>query len=375
MAELREVFEMATKQVEPDLDSWKEQERRQQQARRRRKAGAIAVAAAIGIIAVGVAISANWGTRTEPANQPSSTPATSAVPETDYLIDLDTREMTPLPESIVGAGTSGSADVVRSGYAVSPDGSKLAYAGPDDDGVKEIFVVNLDGTGVQQVTNDLGAESPAWSPDGSKIAYVASPGPDPGNIFVLDLATGVSTQLTFHTGSKGASLEPPSFSADGSSIVYSVSTWEGSCCPPRDSHVRIVPVTGGKSARLVDGDDEGLGAADGKLSPDGSLLSYLCDEEGDGELLCLAKPDGSRTRVLVHGNDYLVSHSWSPDGTRIAYWELHSHDVLVVDVATGGVTHMAEGAFPVWLDDHTLIVRIDRCYDHALGGRSAGCSG
>lgn len=376
MTELKELFEMATKQVEPDLDSWKDQERRQQRAHRRRKVGAIAVAAAIGVMAVLVAIRAEQGTGTEPAIRPSPTPAAGAVPETDYLIDLGTGEMTPLPESIVGTRTSDSGDFVRSGYAVSLDGSRLAYVGSDGDGVKQIFVANLDGTGVEQLTTSdrsLQPESPAWSPDGSRIAYVSGPGNDLGNIFVLDLATGESTQLTFHTGSTGASFESPSFSADGSSIVYSVSSWDGPCCPPYHHHVRIVPSAGGRSVRLVGGD--GIGAADGRLSPDGSLLSYNCDANEDGQLLCLANADGSHARVLVHGNDFLASHSWSPDGTRIAYWELHSHDVFVVDVATGERTHVAEGALPVWLDDHTLIVRIDRCYDPALGARSPYCSG
>jgi len=49
MAELREVFEMTTKQVEPDLDSWRDQQRRQDRNRQRRRFGAIAVAAAIGV--------------------------------------------------------------------------------------------------------------------------------------------------------------------------------------------------------------------------------------------------------------------------------------------------------------------------------------
>jgi len=308
-----------------------------------------------------------------PTDTPSSDGSASAVPETDYLIDLDNGEMTPLPESIVGTGTNGYA---ASGYAVSPDGSRLAYVLVDAviasrgelDGVKQIFVANLDGTGVEPVTSDHGAKSPAWSPDGSRLAYVGSRGHDPGNVFVLDLATGASTQLTFHTGSTGASLEPPSFSPDGSSIVYSTDTWDGPCCPPQKIQVRIVPTSGGRSVRLVGGD--GIGAGAGKLSPDGSLLSYNCDAHAASRLLCLAKADGSDERVLVRGNDYLVSHSWSPDGTRIAYWELHSHDVFVVDVATGEGTYVAEGAFPVWLDDHTLIVRIDRCYDSALGARS-----
>jgi hypothetical protein len=44
MPELREVFEMTTKQMgEPDVDSWREQEKRQRNASRNKKIGAISL--------------------------------------------------------------------------------------------------------------------------------------------------------------------------------------------------------------------------------------------------------------------------------------------------------------------------------------------
>ena len=49
MHDLREVFEMVTKQTEPDLDSWKKQEDRQRSRSRNRRVGAIVVAAAAAI--------------------------------------------------------------------------------------------------------------------------------------------------------------------------------------------------------------------------------------------------------------------------------------------------------------------------------------
>jgi hypothetical protein len=52
MAEMSEVFEMTTKQMEPDQDSWNQQERRQRKTARNRKLGAFAVAAAISLSAV-----------------------------------------------------------------------------------------------------------------------------------------------------------------------------------------------------------------------------------------------------------------------------------------------------------------------------------
>jgi hypothetical protein len=76
MSELREVFEMVTKQTEPDLDAWNEQERRQRRASRNRKFGALAIAAAIGVVAVVVVIrAADEGTGTQPGGLPTPTAA------------------------------------------------------------------------------------------------------------------------------------------------------------------------------------------------------------------------------------------------------------------------------------------------------------
>ena len=76
MSELREVFEMVTKQTEPDVDAWREQERRQRRTSRNRKFGALAVAAVIGLVAVVVVIRAvDDGTGTQPGGQ--STPTTA----------------------------------------------------------------------------------------------------------------------------------------------------------------------------------------------------------------------------------------------------------------------------------------------------------
>lgn len=84
MSELREVFEMVTKETEPDVDAWREQERRQRRESRIRKVGALAIAAAIGIVAVVVVIrAADEGTGTQPGGEPTDTngiPTEQAIP-------------------------------------------------------------------------------------------------------------------------------------------------------------------------------------------------------------------------------------------------------------------------------------------------------
>jgi hypothetical protein len=73
MPDLREVFEMTTNQMgEPDVDSWREQERRQRNASRNKKIGAFAVAVAIAVVAVIWIVGTSGGQdTTTPANQPA----------------------------------------------------------------------------------------------------------------------------------------------------------------------------------------------------------------------------------------------------------------------------------------------------------------
>jgi hypothetical protein len=77
MPDLREVFEMTTKQMgEPDLDAWGEQQKRQRKANRSKKIGAFAFAAAIVVVAVAVIIGTRAGEdTTTPANQPTVNPS------------------------------------------------------------------------------------------------------------------------------------------------------------------------------------------------------------------------------------------------------------------------------------------------------------
>jgi hypothetical protein len=63
---------VTTRQIEPDLDAWREQEHRQRRVARNRKVGAIAVVAVIAIVAGMLIARSVGGSSTQPAIPPSS---------------------------------------------------------------------------------------------------------------------------------------------------------------------------------------------------------------------------------------------------------------------------------------------------------------
>jgi dipeptidyl aminopeptidase/acylaminoacyl peptidase len=390
----RELVERAVRALVREEPSFDDLIKRRHRKRRNQRiaAGVVGIAvfvAAVWIVTSGLSFDrtprpADPGGATGPEmNNPVPKSAVGPVPQTDYLIDLDTGEMTPLPASIAGNRTDPRDSANE--YAASPDGSRLAYTDQGGNGESQIFVANLDGTGIEQVTHEVDrALSPAWSPDGSKIAYIGWHDRDGGpadylrDVFVLDLATGASTQLTFATREPDPAKPDwspwrafsPSFTPDGSSIVYETDRGDPSAIH-YETEIRMVPVAGGESVLLPEGTIESP-----DLSPDGSRWAYAWPTE-TSNCVCVSNADGTGERVLIPGGqDAINGTRWSPDGARIVYWEFHSNNVSIVDFATGQVTHVAEGYQPTWLDDHTLIIEMNNCYDPAIAARVLqGCGG
>jgi Tol biopolymer transport system component len=297
----------------------------------------------------------------KPAQHPTGPPQiVGAIPNIDYVIDLTTGQTTPVPDAIVRSlGKSRQSGQ----FAASLDGSQLAFVGTGEEGIPQIFVARLDGTGVRQVTHDpTGASSPAWSPDGTRIAYLGSRIGQVGNLFVLDVSSGRLRHVTGRTAAPG-SLQ---FTPDGSALLYTWGPGPG---------LRIVSVEGGKSTLLIEPGRGLHDAGNGSLSPDGSLVTYLgggsplspdgspltyqgheIEHAGPGRFL--SHVDGTGFRFLPGGASN-TSGTWSPDGTRIVCSGddgVSGGGVLVIDVATGDITHRVEGRSAIWVDDHRLLV-------------------
>ena len=109
-----------------------------------------------------------------------------------------------------------------SGAEISPDQSKVLYGTsyysvPENKGNRELFVMNIDGSNVQQLTKTPGGEYNAvWKPDGSKIAFLSG---HSGSMQMWEMDTNGKNSVQISDIDGG--ISGFKYAPDMSKIVYS----------------------------------------------------------------------------------------------------------------------------------------------------------
>jgi hypothetical protein len=92
----------------------------------------------------------------------------------------------------------------------SPDGTRILFTRNIVGGFDDIFVMNTDGTGVTNLTNNPGGYfSPKWSPDGARVIFATNSGISKMN------PDGTGVSVLTNNGSN------PEWSPDGSKVAFS----------------------------------------------------------------------------------------------------------------------------------------------------------
>ncbi|MBI2685160.1 MAG: S9 family peptidase [Acidobacteria bacterium] len=121
-----------------------------------------------------------------------------------HIWTFDVSEALKAP--VAGTQRTRGTDYTVGGIAWSPDGKKIAFSAqrnPDlvQSSTADIYVLTLDGNGVQKVVGQPGVDNgPVWSPDGKFIAFSSAMGqvklPDLRRIAVVGADGGVVRSLT-----------------------------------------------------------------------------------------------------------------------------------------------------------------------------------
>jgi TolB protein len=98
----------------------------------------------------------------------------------------------------------------------SPTGTQVAFTS-DRSGTPQIYLVGADGLNLRRLTNESYADRPTWSPPPfNEIAFAARTGPG-YDIKIYDLASGMTRQITFGEGTN----ESPAYAPNGRHIAFS----------------------------------------------------------------------------------------------------------------------------------------------------------
>ena len=219
--------------------------------------------------------------------------------------------------------------------AWSPNGDKIAFAAgrrntfEQNKPTSDIYVVNVDGTGLTQLTRDSGFNgSPNWSPDAKQIAFTSNRDSDgKPKIWVMNADGSNQREIAnsgITTGSPFYNLHP-AWSPDGTKILFSQYR---ACRGNVDAEVAIyVMDADGSNSRLLTNDPNSCGVySSPRWSPDGTkiLASFRArprNDIGPPTQIIVMNADGSNPINISNRGQYFFNTGQSTFTDAQADWQ------------------------------------------------------
>ena len=214
-----------------------------------------------------------------------------------YLVDLESRTLRLLWDG-----------KLTEGYPRwFPDGKRIAFHQIDDKRNSRILVADIspsgDISGIRPVSEGPFDIEPAPSPDGTRIAYT-QPGDNGLDLALLDLSSERVTRVWKTEFAENF----PAWLPNGDAIIFYARKPDGTQVYQRDLESdQVSSLTEGEGPNMV-----------GNISPDGKRLAFSSERDGDREIYMRNLESGEEKRQTMRaGRDGYPK--FSPDGRWLAY--------------------------------------------------------
>jgi Tol biopolymer transport system component len=216
--------------------------------------------------------------------------------------------------------------------AWSPDGSQIAFMKASFN--PDLYVMNANGTNVRRLTDAVDEDCcPDWSPDGSKIVFHSRRSNQQFDIYVMNADGSNERVLASHPAYDGTATWSP----DGTKIVFRTTRFNG-------NDIAVMNADGSNVHRITTG---------GRLnrvpqwSPVDDRILFVSNRTGNDEIY-VVNADGTGLRQLTFTPSREDEPEWSPDGTKILFSSTRdgNEELYVMN---------ADGSSPIRLTNHPAV--------------------
>ena len=222
--------------------------------------------------------------------------------------------------------------------AMAPDGGRMAFVSPDEQGVMQVWVMSLpDGQPLQITQGGKAATAPSWSPAGEEILFQRDMGDERGQSIWLVDSLGAGLARLVVPGGKS-----PSFAPDGRSFVFvrgRTEIWRGFLDDRDPEPLRGMPGSDGFAAPMP------------AINAVGDIVFVMAPEGPVGDLWLYSAASGEYRQLMRPTSGWPGSGTewpvWMPDGRTVIYTAPDGDSTNVhlwrIDTATGESAKLTAG--------------------------------